>query len=211
MKHIAVVEDEKLVADELSLMLEKEGYRVTVVTDFSHVTEKVLQACPDLLLLDLNLPQESGFTICREIKNKSAIPVLVLTSRDQLRDEIQALELGADEFLTKPYRKERLLLRITNVLKRYEGRANLLEGPGFLLDKGTYTLFYDGTSVLLPKNQGKILETLPLEEYKKFTPLADEDVYDAISLENCVSRRISAGGTSPESVEKQLEFLGDYV
>ena len=160
MKHIAIVEDEKMVADELSLMLEKEGYRVTLVKDFSHVTEEVLKVHPDLVLLDINLPQESGFTICRNIKNKSAIPVLVLTSRDQLRDEIQALELGADEFLTKPYRKERLLLRIANVLKRYEGRANLLEGPGFLLDKSTYTLFYDGTSVLLPKNQGKILETL---------------------------------------------------
>ena len=160
MKHIAIVEDEKMVAEELSLMLEKEGYRVTQVKDFSQVAEEIFQIRPDLVLLDINLPQESGLTICRKIKNKSAIPVLVLTSRDQLRDEIQALELGADEFLTKPYRKERLLLRITNVLKRYEGRANLLEGPGFLLDKGTYTLFYDGTSVLLPKNQGKILETL---------------------------------------------------
>ena len=118
MKHIAIVEDEKMVAEELSLMLEKEGYRVTQVKDFSHVAEEIFQIRPDLVLLDINLPQESGFTICRKIKNKSAIPVLVLTSRDQLRDEIQALELGADEFLTKPYRKERLLLRITNVLKR---------------------------------------------------------------------------------------------
>ena len=128
-------------------MLEKEGYQVTRVEDFSRVTEEVLALAPDLLLLDINLPEKSGFQICREVKNRSAIPVVVLTSRDQLPDEIRALELGADEFITKPYRKERLLARIANVLRRYEGRTNMLEGPGFLLDRGTYTLYVDGASV----------------------------------------------------------------
>ena len=66
----------------------------------------------DLVLLDLNLPEVSGFQICRDLKRRSALPVLVLTSRDQLRDEVHALELGADEYLTKPYRKERLLARM---------------------------------------------------------------------------------------------------
>ena len=89
--------------------------------------------------------------------------MVMLTSRDQLPDELHALELGADEYITKPYRKERLLARVANVLRRYEGRQNMLEGPGFFLDRGTYTLFIDGTSVLLPKNQGKILETLMLD------------------------------------------------
>ena len=82
-----------------------------------------------------------------------------MTSRDQLRDELQALELGADEYLTKPCRKERLLARIANVLKRYEGRGNLLEGPGFLLDRHTYTMYINNRSVILPQNQGKLLET----------------------------------------------------
>ena len=163
MKSIAVVEDEKMVATELSSMLEKEGYQVHCIDDFSEVTETVLELRPDLLLLDINLPGKSGFQICREIKNKSSIPVVVVTSRDQLPDELHALELGADEFLTKPYRKERLLARVANVLRRYEGRSNMLEGPGFLLDRGTYTLYVDGSSVLLPKNQGKILEVLMTE------------------------------------------------
>lgn len=113
---------------------------------------------PDLVLLDLNLPGTGGFQICRELKRKSAIPVLVLTSRDQMRDELHALEPGADEYLTKPCQKERLLARISNVLKRYEGRANLLEGPDCLLDRQTYTLYIHGQSVVLPKNQGKLLE-----------------------------------------------------
>ena len=163
MKSIAIVEDEKMAAQELSSMLEKEGYQVHLVEDFSRVTETVLELRPDLLLLDINLPEKSGFQICREIKNKSSIPVVVVTSRDQLPDELHALELGADEFLTKPYRKERLLARVANVLRRYEGRSNMLEGPGFLLDRGTYTLYVDGSSVLLPKNQGKILEALMTE------------------------------------------------
>ncbi len=177
MKHIAVVEDEKMVAMELASMLEKEGYRVTRIEDFSRVTEEVLALTPDLLLLDINLPKKSGFQICREVKNKSAIPVVVLTSRDQLPDELHALELGADEFITKPYRKERLLARIANVLRRYEGRSNMLEGPGFLLDRGTYTLFSDGTSVLLPKNQGKILETLLMEFGK---PVPKQTICEAV-------------------------------
>ena len=109
------------------------------------------------MLLDLNLPGMGGFQICRELKQKSSIPVLVLTSRDQLQDELHALDLGADEFLTKPCRKERLLARVSNVLKRYEGRNNLLEGNGFLLDRQTYTLYIHNRSVILPQNQGKIL------------------------------------------------------
>ena len=160
MKHIAVVEDEALMREELADMLRRAGYAVTEVTDFSDVTGQLLVLAPDLVLLDLNLPEVSGFQICRDIKQRSAMPVLVLTSRDQLRDEVHALELGADEYLTKPYRKERLLARIGNVLKRYEGRPNLLEGADFLLDRQTYTLYIHNQSVVLPPNQGKLLEAL---------------------------------------------------
>lgn len=160
MKHIAVVEDEALMREELADMLRRAGYAVTEVTDFADVTGQLLALAPDLVLLDLNLPEVSGFQICRDLKRRSALPVLVLTSRDKLRDEVHALELGADEYLTKPYRKERLLARIGNVLKRYEGRPNLLEGADFLLDRQTYTLYIHNQSVVLPPNQGKLLETL---------------------------------------------------
>ncbi len=158
MKRIAVVEDELFMREELSDILRKAGYEVTEITDFNCVTDLLLTLSPDLVLLDLNLPFMSGFQICREMKQKSAIPILVLTSRDQMRDELHALELGADEYLTKPCRKERLLARVSNVMKRYEGRSNLLEGPGFLLDRQTYTLYIHNRSVVLAKNQGKLLE-----------------------------------------------------
>lgn len=126
MKHIAVVEDEALMREELADMLRRAGYAVTEVTDFADVTGQLLALAPDLVLLDLNLPEVSGFQICRDIKQRSALPVLVLTSRDQLRDEVHALELGAD----------------------------------FLLDRQTYTLYIHNQSVVLPPNQGKLLETL---------------------------------------------------
>ena len=162
MKRIAIVEDEFLMREELSDMLRKANYQVDEISDFKDVTNQLLKLSPDLVLLDLNLPGNSGFQICREMKQKSGIPVLVLTSRDQLRDELHALDLGADEYLTKPCRKERLLARVSNVMKRYEGRSNLLEGSGYLLDRLTYTLYIHNNSVILPKNQGKILEVFLL-------------------------------------------------
>lgn len=164
MKQILVIEDEELIREELAIMLEKAGYQVDKVTDFHNVTEQILKLSPDLVLLDLNLPDENGFQICKNIKNRSSFPVLVLTSREQLKDEIQALKLGADEYLTKPFRRERLLVRIKNLLKRYEGRANLLERDNFLLDRNTYTLYIHGNSVVLPQNQGALLEALLVSE-----------------------------------------------
>lgn len=162
MKRILIIEDEELIREELTTMLEKSGYKAEQITGFHRVTEQVLILSPDLILLDLNLPNESGFQICRHIKRKSSFPVLILTSREQLKDEIQALKLGADEYLTKPFRKERLLARIKNLLRRYEGRGNLLERDEFLLDRNTYTLYIEGNSVVLPQNQGKLLEVLLL-------------------------------------------------
>ena len=160
MKKIAVVEDEVYMRQEFCTMLEKAGYPPVSLGNFQNAVETLMTLSPDLVILDLNLPGISGFQICRDLKQKTAIPVLVLTSRDQMQDELHALELGADEYLTKPCRRERLLARISNILKRFEGRTNLLEGADFLLDRTTYTIFIHNTSAVLPKNQGKLLEVL---------------------------------------------------
>lgn len=159
MKKIAIVEDDIFMREELVHMLRKNGYEPLEITSFSNVSDQLCALSPDLVVLDINLPGISGFQICREMKQKNSIPVLILTSREQMKDELHALELGADEYLTKPCRKERLLARIANVLKRYEGRSNLLEGNGYLLDRQTYTLYIHNDSLILPNNQGKLLET----------------------------------------------------
>ena len=160
MKRIAVVEDEVYMREELCNMLQKDGYLAEAITELEDAARLLAALRPDLVILDLNLPEISGFQICQELKNKTAIPVRVLTSRDQVKDELQAFHLGADEYLTKPCRKDRLLARVSNILKRYEGRTNLIEGPDFLLDQQTYTLYIHNTSVVLPKNQGKLLVAL---------------------------------------------------
>ena len=160
MKRIAVVEDEVYIREELCNMLQKDGYLVETITEFEDAARLLAALRPDLVILDLNLPEISGFQICQELKNKTSIPVLVLTSRDQVKDELQAFQLGVDEYLTKPCRKDRLLARVSNILKRYEGRTNLIEGPDFLLDQQTYTLYIHNTSVVLPNNQGKLLVAL---------------------------------------------------
>lgn len=160
MKRIAVVEDEVYMREELCNMLQKDGYLAEAITELEDAARLLAALRPDLVILDLNLPEISGFQICQELKNKTAILVLILTSRDQVKDELQAFHLGADEYLTKPCRKDRLLARVSNILKRYEGRTNLIEGPDFLLDQQTYTLYIHNTSVVLPKNQGKLLVAL---------------------------------------------------
>ena len=116
MKRIAVVEDEVYMREELCNMLQKDGYLVEAITEFEDAARLLAALRPDLVILDLNLPEISGFQICQELKNKTAI--LVLTSRDQVKDELQAFHLGADEYLTKPCRKDRLLARVSNILKK---------------------------------------------------------------------------------------------
>ena len=160
MKRIAVVEDEIFIREELEDIFQKAGYEVLCITDFCGAAKLIRRYEPDLVLLDLNLPGKSGFDICLELKEHSGIPVLVLTSRTHLDDEVRALRLGADEYLTKPCRKERLLARAENLLRRFEGREHMIHMDGMALDSHTYTLYASGSSMLLPENQGKIMEAL---------------------------------------------------
>ena len=160
MKKIMVVEDEFYMREELILILQKASYETDYLTDFDRPVEQILRAAPDLVLLDLNLPGLSGFQICQRLRIKSTVPVLVLTSRDQMKDELQALELGADEYLTKPCHKERLLARIASLLRRSQDRSYLLEYGAFKMDTRTYMLEYEGKYVTLPENQGKIMALL---------------------------------------------------
>ncbi|WP_341349154.1 response regulator transcription factor [Clostridium tunisiense] len=159
-KRIVIVEDEQLMREELVYILEKEGYETYCITSFLKVTEQIFIASPDLVLLDLNLPGISGFEICKEIRQKSTVPILVLTGREQLRDELHALEIGADEYINKPCHKKRLLARISNLLRRGEDRSNFLEIGGISLDAQTHMINVKGKTMILPDNQGKIMELL---------------------------------------------------
>lgn len=166
MKKIVIVEDELFMREELQLILEKEGYDTFCITKFSNVVDEIIAASPDLVLLDLNLPGISGFEICKGLRHKSNVPILVLTGRDQMKDELHALDIGADEYINKPCHKERLLARITNLLRRLDDRKHFAEIKDISLDLQTYTINVKGKAIILPDNQGKIMELL-LENYQK--------------------------------------------
>lgn len=162
MKKIVIVEDELFMREKLEYILKKEGYDTYCITNFNKVSEEILKESPDLVLLDLNLPGITGFEICKEIRTKSTAPILILTSRDQLKDELHALGLGADEYLAKPCNKDRLLARMSNLLRRYEDRNQYVEIKGVKLNLQTYTLYANDKSIVLSENQGKIMELLLL-------------------------------------------------
>lgn len=157
---IVLVEDELFMREEIVTILEKEQYQVHCITDFANATESILKQLPDLVLLDLNLPGVSGFEICKGIRQKSTVPILVLTGRNQLKDELHALGLGADEYLNKPCHKDRLLIRMANLLRRAEDRKYLIEVQGIRLNTQTYTLYVNQNSFVMPENQGKLMEQL---------------------------------------------------
>ncbi len=160
MARVTIVEDDALMREELMDILQKEGYEVTAIADFHNVVAQIATLAPDLVLLDINLPEQSGFEICKSLKLKGIGPILMLTSRDKLQDEIHGLGLGADDYLTKPCHRDRLLARIQNLLKRFKRQPDLIDGGSFLLDPNTFTLFKGSESLLLSANEGKILLAL---------------------------------------------------
>ena len=116
--HILIVEDESAIRQELRLLLENALYRVTALDDFTDVPEQVLSCGPDLVLLDLNLPGESGFDICTRIRASSEVPIIFVTSRTDSMDELTGLMKGGDDYITKPFQAPILLAHIAAVLKR---------------------------------------------------------------------------------------------
>ena len=166
MKKIVIVEDELFMREELQYILEKEGYDTFCITKFSNVIDEIISASPSLVLLDLNLPGISGFEICKCLRHKSNVPILVLTGRDQMKDELHALNIGADEYINKPCHKDRLLARIANLMRRLENRTQFIEIKDIRLDLQTYIINVKGKTTILSDNQGKIMELL-LENYQK--------------------------------------------
>ena len=160
MTKIIIVEDDSLMREELMDILQKAGYEAVAITDFHDISAQIATLAPDLVLLDINLPEQSGFEICKSLKLKGIGPILILTSRDKLQDELHGLHLGADDYLTKPCNRDRLLARIQNLLRRFEGQPSLIDGGSFSLDPNTFTLYKGAQSLLLSANEGRILLAL---------------------------------------------------
>lgn len=164
MNKIVVVEDDIYLREELIHTFEKKGYPVTGISSFTAPEPEILDSRPDLVVLDINLPGKSGFELCQWLKAHTCVPVLILTARDTLSDELYALGLGADDFLTKPCHPDRLLARADRLLNTYGKLSQLVQAGPLSMDTDTFKLVYKEKYMILPETEGKLLLAL-MEQY----------------------------------------------
>lgn len=159
MDKILIVEDEEEIAWGLSSVLKNQGYAAVFWDGRGSVRDIIEETGPDLILLDINLPGQDGFALCREIRTVCSLPVIFLTGRSTSMDELEALQSGGDDFITKPYKVPILLARIQTVLRRTKGpeKPAVLEYRGITLDLGAARLTYGEKSLELGRNEQKIL------------------------------------------------------
>lgn len=163
MTKILVVEDDHQIQQELVLMLQRNGFEAQALTSFESVPQQIVTAHPDLVLLDLNLPGIDGQQICREVRQLSNVPIIVVTSRNTDLDELMVLSLGADDFIAKPYNTQILLMHITSVLRRANSDVTTgtkLSHAGVTLDSSSCKVSANQKSVELTKNELRILSLL---------------------------------------------------
>ena len=174
MKKILIIEDDPVIREELALLLANEGYRTEAVTDFTAVSDQVRSAGPDLVLLDLGLHVRDGLSLCADIRKSGSTPIIVVTSRDSTADELRALSLGGDDYVTKPYDIPVLLARIKAVLRRAGGGAEpeTLEAGGLTLHLTRGTVSAEGGTAELTRNELKILACL-MARQGEIVPRAD--------------------------------------
>lgn len=161
MQTIMIVEDDPAIREELAFLLGNENYQVLPVSDFETVPEQVRSACPDLVLLDLGLPERDGLSLCAAIRKIA--PIIVVTSRNSAMDELRALNLGSDDYVTKPYNIPVLLARIKAVLRRNGGESaepDVLKAAGLQLSLTKGIVSAAGQSAELTRNELKILAHL---------------------------------------------------
>ncbi|MDE6386678.1 MAG: response regulator transcription factor [Lachnospiraceae bacterium] len=160
---ILLIEDDPLIREELHILLSNAGYTVDSVTDFGTPLNQVRSFSPDLILLDINLPGQDGYALCTSIRSFSATPILFITGRNTAMDELQALTLGGDDYITKPYNIPILLARINLLLRRYNTasvEAYQIEYKGIQLNPVAGTLRFEAQEIELTKTELKIMHYL---------------------------------------------------
>lgn len=164
MSRILIVEDEESFSDPLSYLLGKEGFEVEVVDNGLDAILEFDRAGADLVLLDLQLPGQSGTEVCRQLRQRSTVPVIMLTAKDSEIDKVVGLELGADDYVTKPYSSRELVARVRAVLRR-QGEpedliANTVQAGPVRMDIERHVVSVNGDQVSLPLKEFELLEML---------------------------------------------------
>lgn len=164
MTRVLVVEDEESFSDALTFMLEREGYEVAVAADGNVALEEFEKLGADILLLDLMLPGLPGTEVCRQIRTRSQVPIIMLTAKDGEVDKVVGLELGADDYVTKPFSSRELLARIRAVLRRNGELEELLpvaiEAGPVRMDVDRHVVAVRGEQVSMPLKEFDLLEIL---------------------------------------------------
>ncbi|MEV8253289.1 response regulator transcription factor [Rhodoglobus sp. NPDC076762] len=164
MTRILIVEDEASLSEPLAFLLEREGYETTIAEDGLAGLAEFDRNGADLILLDLMLPGLAGTEVCREVRTRSNVPIIMLTAKDSEVDIVVGLELGADDYVTKPYSTRELLARIRAVMRRraedVEETDSVLEAGGVRMDVERHTVSVDGADVTMPLKEFELLELL---------------------------------------------------
>lgn len=176
--NIAIIEDDEKIREELAILLKKENYTPHIITNFENIMEEILKIPCDLILLDINLPYEDGFTICEKIKKEKDIPIIFVTSRSKEEDELKSIRLGGIDFLAKPYNKLILLekikraLNITNPIHYQEITIN-----DVTLNLHLSTIKKENTETELTRNEFRILYYFFLKPHALITK---EDLLESL-------------------------------
>lgn len=166
MTRILIVEDEQSFSEPLSFLLGKEGYQTEIASDGLSAIDKFHKNGADLILLDLMLPGMAGTEVCKQIRATSTVPIIMLTAKDDEVDTVVGLELGADDYVTKPYSSRELLARIRAVLRRHtdftleEGESSIVKVGQIKLDSERHIVTFNDETVLLPLKEFELLEYL---------------------------------------------------
>jgi two-component system, OmpR family, response regulator RegX3 len=160
---ILIVEDEASLADSVRYNLEREGYVVTVAEDGRAALERFRAESPALVILDLMLPEVSGLDLCRTIRSESDVPIIMVTAKDSEADKVAGLELGADDYVTKPFSVRELLSRVRALLRRTRSRDHVVEdvltGGPVAMDVVRHEVLVEGEAASFPPKEFELLET----------------------------------------------------
>jgi two-component system response regulator RegX3 len=163
MTRILIVEDESSLSEPLAFLLEREGYETAIAADGPTALTEFDRSGADLVLLDLMLPGLSGTEVCRELRTRSSVPIIMLTAKDSEVDVVVGLELGADDYVTKPYKTRELLARIRAVLRRrieVDDPDGVLEAGTVRMDVDRHTVSVNGVETPMPLKEFELLELL---------------------------------------------------
>lgn len=173
---VLIVDDEANICELIRLYVEKEGYNAIIATDGAKAVEKFMQEKPDMVLLDIMLPVKDGWQVCREIRAVSDTPIIMLTAKGETFDKVLGLELGADDYIVKPFEPKELVARMKAVLRRTEARTapqeergNELVFDGLKIGRETYEIYLDGKKIEMPPKEFELLYFLAKNKNKVYT------------------------------------------